>query len=250
MTEIELILDLHRNTNRQGPGSEEDTLSALNFIDLPGDQDLQIADIGCSSGGPTLTLAKALKGQMIAVDLFPIFLTELENKAKTLGLTNKIQTLQCSMDELPFGKNTFDLIWSEGAIYNIGFKNGTQQWREYLKPGGYLAISEITWISQTRPQELEDFWAQAYPEINTAAHKIKQLEDNGYSLAGYFYLSSESWINNYYQPLIDRFEAYLKRHQNTPLAKKVVREVKAEFKRYQEFKDYYSYGFYIARKTQ
>lgn len=248
MTEIELILDLHRNTDRQGPGSGEDTLRALSFIDLPGDQDLQIADIGCGSGGPTLTLAKALKGQITAVDLFPIFLTELENKAEILGLTNKIQTLQCSMDELPFGKNTFDLIWSEGAIYNIGFENGIQQWKDYLKPGGYLAISEITWISQTRPQELEDFWAQAYPEINTAAHKIKQLEENGYSLTGYFYLQADSWIKHYYQPLIEKFEGFLQLHQNRPLAQKVVEEVQTEFRLYQRFKDYYSYGFYIARK--
>ena len=34
MTEIELIIDLHKNTERQGPGREKDTLRALDLIDL------------------------------------------------------------------------------------------------------------------------------------------------------------------------------------------------------------------------
>ena len=34
MSEIELIIDLHKNTQRQGPGSEKDTLNALNLIGL------------------------------------------------------------------------------------------------------------------------------------------------------------------------------------------------------------------------
>lgn len=35
VTELELIIDLHKNADRQGPGSENDTLKALGFLDLP-----------------------------------------------------------------------------------------------------------------------------------------------------------------------------------------------------------------------
>jgi hypothetical protein len=31
MTELELIIDLHKNSERQGPGSENDTLKAIDF---------------------------------------------------------------------------------------------------------------------------------------------------------------------------------------------------------------------------
>ncbi len=250
MTELELIIDLHKNFERQGPGSENDTIIALDLLNLPTDQNLKVADIGCGSGGQTISLAKNINGQIIAVDLFSAFLNELNEKSQNLGLTDKIVTLEKSMDDLPFNKNEFDLIWSEGAIYNIGFENGLKKWKDYLKVGGYLAVSEITWITQTRPQEIEEFWNAEYPEIDTASNKIKQLENNGYTLVGYFYLSQDSWIKTYYKPMQAKFESFLKRHGNSELARKVVEEYQAEIDLYQKFKDYYSYGFYIARKNE
>jgi len=249
MTEIELIVDLHKSSERQGPGSEKDTLKALGFMNLPTDQELKVADVGCGSGGQTISLAKNLNGQITAVDLFPEFLNELNEKSQKLGLTDKIITLEQSMDDLPFKENEFDLIWSEGAIYNIGFENGLIKWKNYLKVGGYLAVSEITWITQSRPKEIEDFWEKEYSEVDIASNKIKQLEKNGYTLIGYFYLSQDSWIENYYKPMEARFETFLKRNNNSELARKVVEDNKAEIDLYQKYKDYYSYGFYIARKN-
>lgn len=248
MTELNLIIDLHKNSDRQGPGSESDTLRALGFANLPTDRHLKVADIGCGSGGQTITLAKALNGQITAVDLFPEFLNELNEKSETLGLMDKIVTLEKSMDDLSFKNKEFDLIWSEGAIYNIGFENGLKQWRDYLKVGGYLAISEITWITQSRPKEIEKFWKAQYPEIDTASNKIKQLESNGYSLVGYFHLSQDSWIETFYKPMQAKFENFLKRNNHSGLAKKVVKDNQAEINLYLKFKDYYSYGFYIAKK--
>jgi ubiquinone/menaquinone biosynthesis C-methylase UbiE len=249
VTELELIIDLHKNSERQGPGSENDTLRALDLLNLPTNQNLKVADIGCGSGGQTISLAKNLTGQITAVDLFPEFLNELNEKSQKLELSDKIVTLEKSMDDLPFKKNEFDLIWSEGAIYNIGFETGLKKWKNYLKVGGYLAVSEITWITQSRPKEIEEFWKSEYPEVDTASNKINQLENNDYSLVGYFYLSQDSWIETYYKPMQARFENFLKRNGNSELASKVVEDNQAEIDLYQKFKDYYSYGFYIARKN-
>lgn len=250
MTELELIIDLHKNSDRQGPGSENDTLRALDLLNLPTNQTFKIADIGCGSGGQTISLAKNLNGQITAVDLFPEFLNELNEKSQELGLTDKIVTLEKSMDDLPFKKHEFDLIWSEGAIYNIGFENGLKKWKDYLKVGGYLAVSEITWTTQSRPKEIEEFWKGEYPEIDIASNKIKQLENNGYSLVGYFYLSQDSWIETYYKPMKERFITFLERNENSELAQKVVKDYQTEIELYQKFKEYYSYGFYLARKNE
>ena len=249
MTELDFIIDLHLNSERQGPGSEADTIKALEFTDLLEKENLNIADIGCGSGGQTKTLAKYLKGSITAVDLFPAFLNELEAKAKSLGIDNRIKTLACPMEELPFEENAFDLIFSEGAIYNIGFENGIKQWRKFLKPGGFLAVSEITWITNERPLAIEEFWQNEYPEISQAHHKIAQLEANGYSIRGYFKLPPESWIEHYYNPMVDRFNTFLERNKHHELAKKVVEDNKAEIELYLKYQDYYSYGFYIASKN-
>jgi SAM-dependent methyltransferase len=250
VTALELIINLHKNTERQGPGSEKDTLRALDFIDFPTNQRLKVADIGCGSGGPTIALAQNLNAQITAVDLFPAFLDELNQKSQTLDLAHKIVTLEKSMEALPFGNIELDLIWSEGAIYNIGFENGIKKWKDYLKVGGYLAISELTWITPSRPQEIESFWKTEYPEVDTASNKIKQLEHNGYSLVGYFYLSQDSWMQTYYEPMQARFEPFLERHGHSALARKVVEEHQAEIDLYQQFKEYYSYGFYIAKRNE
>jgi cyclopropane fatty-acyl-phospholipid synthase-like methyltransferase len=250
MTELELIIDLHKNSDRQGPGSEKETLKALSFMNLSNDQKLKIADIGCGSGGQTLTLAQKINCQITAVDLYPEFLDELNEKSEKLGLKDKIIALQTSMEDLPFKNEEFDIIWSEGAIYNVGFENGIKKLKNYLKVGGYLAVSEITWITNSRPKEIEEFWKQNYPEIDTASNKIKILENNGYSLVGYFYLNQDSWIENYYKPMEARFVSFLKRHNNSKLACKVVEDYKSEINLYLKYKDYYSYGFYIARKNE
>lgn len=250
MSEIQLIIDLHIDSRRQGPGSEKDTLNALNLIGLSLDPEFKLADIGCGSGGQTLTLAQNLNGHITAVDLFPQFLDELNEKSKKLGLEGKIKTLNASMDNLPFKPGEFDAIWSEGSIYIMGFEKGIQYWKEFIKEGGHLALSEITWTTNSRPQEINDFWTREYPEIDTSANKIKILESNGFSLVGYFTLSEDSWIENYYKPLESQFGHFLKRNENTDLAKKVVQDYRSEIELYMKYKEYYSYGFYIAKKTE
>ena len=88
-----------------------------------------------------------------------------------------------------------------------------------------------------------------YPEIDIASNKIKILENNGYTLVGYFHLTQNSWIENYYKPMEVRFETFLERNNNSDLARKVAGENKSDIELYQKYKDYYSYGFYIARKN-
>lgn len=250
MGEFELLIDFHKNTERQGPGSEDDTLKALSFIEFDEGAKLNIADIGCGTGAQTLTLAKNLDARITAVDLFPEFLDKLNLNAEKYGLKDKITTLEKSMEDLPFSKDQFDIIWSEGAIYIMGFEEGIKKWKEYLKIGGYLALSEITWTTNSRPSEIEDHWKKEYPEIDTASGKIRVLEENGFSPVGYFYLPESSWEKNYYKPIENQFEDFLTKHKNSKLAQEIIEAEKEEISMYRRFKDYYSYGFYIARKVK
>lgn len=249
MTALELLVDFHKDAQRQGPGSDTDTLKALGFMDIKKDKTYKIADIGCGSGAQTIALASAINAQITAVDLFPEFLEKLNQNAKSMGLEHKIKTLQASMDELPFEKEMFDIIWSEGAIYNIGFENGIKLWRAFLKTEGYIALSEITWLTNERPSEIQEHWNNEYPEINTASIKIKVLEDNGFSLVGYFYLPPGSWIENYYQPIENRFDNFLKKHKNSKIAQDIVEGEKKEIQLYKKYKNHISYGFYVAKKV-
>jgi len=209
---------------------------------------LKVADIGCGTGASTILLAKELDSEITAVDFLPEFLDELQPRAKDHGVAERIKTLSCSMEALPFSDEEFDVIWSEGAIYNMGFEAGVSAWRRFLKPGGKLIVSEITWLRAERPPELQAYWDEEYPEIDVASAKVGILERHGYCPEAYFYLPTHCWIENYYRPMESRFDAFLERHDRSDQAKAIVEAEKHEIALYEKYRDYYSYGVHIARK--
>jgi ubiquinone/menaquinone biosynthesis C-methylase UbiE len=246
--QYKLLIDLHKGAKRQGPGGDEETEKALNLAMLDRDAPLRIADIGCGTGASALTLARLLNARITAVDFLQDFLDVLQSKAETEGLSNKITPICCSMENLPFENEEFDVIWSEGAIYNIGFEKGVVDWNRYLKPGGLLVASEITWITDTRPSALQKYWESEYPEIDMPSAKIKILEKNGYSPTAYFVLPEYCWLDNYYRPMQGSFQDFLNRNGNSEEARAIVQAENREIELYEKYKAHYSYGVYIARK--
>jgi SAM-dependent methyltransferase len=253
--EMELLIQLHNENYRQGPGGDGETRRA---IDLAGLYDhtglLEIAEIGCGTGAAALVLAEELNREQLetrvsAVDLFPEFLSKLTARAAERGVSDHVNTVAASMDDLPFEEGAFDVIWSEGAIYNIGFARGVAEWKRFLKPGGVFVASEITWLSAKRPQEIESHWQAEYPEIDTAAAKMRILEEHGFSPRGYFVLPQYCWLDNYYRPLEDEFDAFLRRYDNE-VARQIVAAEREEIALYRRFHEYYSYGVYIARRVR
>lgn len=244
---LKLIIEYHKDNERQGPGSEEATLKALKLIPYLNEKN-KILDIGCGSGGQTITLAKNTAAQITAVDMLPQFLEKLMKKAKENNLINRIVAEEMLMDNLKFEKNSFDVIWSEGAIYNIGFEKGLSLWRKYLKDNGFIAVSEISWLTDKRPEEIEQYWLNAYPEIDTIENKLSVIDKCGYTSIAHFVLDEKCWIDHYYQPLLENAEAFLKKYDYADEVKEFVEAGKMEADMYNRFKDYYSYVFYIAKK--
>lgn len=138
-------MTFYLDAKRQRPGGDGNTLKVLSFVDINFNSSLKIANIDCGTGAQTMILAKNLNGKIIAVDLFSNFLAKLNERAKTLNLKDKISTHEKSMDELPFNEEELDIIWSKGAIYNISFESGIKNWKKFIKVGGYIALTEITW---------------------------------------------------------------------------------------------------------
>ncbi len=249
MDDLELLIDLHKTGERQGPGGDRETRLAAGLAGLETGRNLKIADIGCGTGAAALALGRQLDAHITAVDFLPRFLEVLNRKAREAGLGHKITTLAGSMETLPFAPNEFDAVWSEGAIYNMGFEAGVEAWRPFLKTGGVLAVSELTWTTDSRPAALQEHWSGEYGEVDTASAKIAVLEKNGFSPIGYFPLPERCWLDNYYWPLRARFEEFLDAHGRSDAATALVEAENAEIEIYERNKAYFGYGFYIARKT-
>ena len=199
--DFNLICEYYSSVERQGPGSPEITVKALSFIDNLSNES-HIADIGCGTGGQTMVLAKNTSGHITGIDLFPIFIDLFNGNAKKLNLQDRVKGIVGSMDNLPFKNEELDLIWSEGAIYNIGFERGLYEWRKLLKTGGYIAVSEVSWFTDERPPEIDEFWLDAYPEIDTIPNKVEQMQKTGYIPIATFILPENCWTEHFYAPQV------------------------------------------------
>lgn len=245
--DINLICDYYASMERQGPGSPDVTLKALSFIDNLSDSSC-IADLGCGTGGQTMTLAQHAPGQITGLDLFPEFIHIFNRNAKQLGLADRVKGVVGSMESLPFEKGSLDLIWSEGAIYNIGFERGLIEWREFLKTGGYVAVSEASWFTSDRPNEIHDFWMEHYPEIDTIPNKVAQMQKAGYMPIAAFILPENCWLEHFYAPQAKVQEAFLMKYAGNKTAEDYIAFERYEMGLYNKYKEFYGYVFYIGKK--
>ncbi len=249
MDELALLVDLHRDGPRQGPGSDDATRQALALSGLRRRRGLEIADIGCGTGASTRVLAQELDARIAAVDLVPEFLLALRSPVGAAPQPGRIDPVCASMDALPFAYEGLDAIWSEGAIYRMGFANGVAAWRRLLRPGGILAVSELTWLTARRPEEIDAQFRAAYPEVATASSKFAVLETAGYAPLGCFVLPQACWLDGYYRPLQSRFAGFLARHADDEAARRIVAEETHEIALYERYREHVGYVFYVARRS-
>lgn len=245
--DVNLICNFFLNTERQGPGSPGATLQALSFIDPLTDQS-RIADLGCGTGGQTMVLAQHTPGNLTGLDFFPPFIDRFNQNARKLHLEERVKGMVGSMDNLPFREEELDLIWSEGAIYNIGFERGLNEWRNYLKTGGYVAVTESSWFTEERPTEIHDFWMEAYPEIDTIPRKVAQIQKAGYIPVATFILPENCWTEHYFAPLVKAREIFLSQHAGNKAVEELMAFQQYEAELYRKYKAFYGYVFYIAKK--
>lgn len=242
-----LICEYFSSIERQGPGSPEVTIKALSFIDNLNAKS-QIADIGCGTGGQTMVIAKHTDAHITGVDLFHTFIDLFNANASTRNFQKRVKGIVGSMDTLPFRNEELDLIWSEGAIYNIGFENGLKEWHRFIKKGGFIAVSEASWFTNERPDEINKFWLDAYPEIDTIPNKLAIMQNAGYIPVACFILPENCWTEHFYIPQIQLQEDFLRKYKDNEAANELVEYQKHESFLYSKYKEYYGYVFYIGKK--
>lgn len=245
--DLQLICEYFSAVERQGPGSPEMTVEALGFIDDL-TENSRIADLGCGTGGQTRVLAHHAPGRITAIDIFPEFIRLFNEKSREEGLEERVKGIVGTMAEPPFEAEELDLIWSEGAIYNIGFERGLRQWRKFLKRGGYVAVTEGTWFTDERPAEIEDFWKANYPEIDTIPNKVAQMQRAGYIPVATFVLPETCWTDHFFAPQAAAREKLLAKYPGNATAERFVAGSRREEELYDKYKEYYGYVFYIGKK--
>jgi ubiquinone/menaquinone biosynthesis C-methylase UbiE len=245
--DINLICEYFSSVERQGPGSPEVTIKALSFIENLS-KSSYIADIGCGTGGQTMVMAQHTSGKITGIDLFPTFINLFNTNADKLNFQERVKGIVGSMDNLPFPNEELDIIWSEGAIYNIGFERGLNEWRKFLQTGGYIAVSEASWFTDERPTEIDEFWMDAYPEIDTISNKVEKMQKAGYIPVATFILPENCWTEHFYAPQVSARQVFLKKYAGNRTAEEFIANQRHETQLYYKYKEHYGYVFYIGKK--
>ena len=236
--DLNLICELHEGLERQGPGIPEMTLKALSFLD-----DLnkisRVADLGCGTGGQTMVLAQNITGNITGVDFYPGFINTFNDNAKKLNLQERVKGIVGSMENLSFQKEEFDLIWSEGAIAGIGFEKGLNYWKDFLKKDGYIALTYESWFTDERPAEIEKWWVDNVPEINTIPHNISVIQKAGYRLVAAFALPEKCWMDNYFIPREAAGQSLLEKYAGNKIVEDFFSNMRKIAEMYSKYNQHY-----------
>jgi len=223
------------------PGGNAHTLQVLRS--LPRRKFRVVVDAGCGSGRQTLALARELRTRVHAVDSRQPFLTDLARRAGEAKLAHLVQTHCMDMKDIPEAFSDIDLLWSEGAAYNIGFAHALETWAQALAPGGFAAISELSWLKDEAPAAVKEFFSSGYPDMQSVQRNVALAERAGYKVLGTRTLPREAWVEGYYDVLAPRAQALLE-HQD-PSVRAFAAETVREIEVFEVSEDSYGYVFYV-----
>src|SRR5437016_7363920 len=161
---------LFADMDKLSPG--DDSLSLYVLRSLPQHRFEVVVDAGCGAGRQTMVLASELGTPIQAVDSYQPFLNRLKRRAKEKGLAHLVRTHCMDMKDIPAVFPKIDLLWAEGAAYNIGFANALGTWAKAIRQDGFAVVSELCWLHDKIPDAARDFFRSGYPEMQSVQQNI------------------------------------------------------------------------------
>jgi ubiquinone/menaquinone biosynthesis C-methylase UbiE len=241
-----LFYEMFTGLPRQGPGDASSTLRALSLLPPLGPES-RILDVGCGTGLQTRVLAQNSPARIVAIDNHQPYVAELNREASALGIGDRLEARVADMRQLDFEPRSIDVIWCEGAIYNVGFDAGLRDWRRLLAPGGHVALTEACWMKSDMPPECAAFWAQEYPAIGHPGALVAAASECGYDTIGHFPLPPSAWWDDYYRPLTQNVATFREDHRDEPDALALADQVQREIDIWHAYSEFYSYEFFVMR---
>ena len=243
----EIFFELYEGLPRQGPGNRASAARALGLCrDLPPTP--AILDLGCGVGAQTLYLAELTSGTIVALDNHAPSIGRLNATLDERGLSPRVRTMVGDMAHPAFAPESFDLIWSEGALYNIGIENALRICHGLLRPGGYLVFTDAVWRRDDPPAEVKAGFDADYPGMGRVEDVVAVIGHCGFELLGHFTLPDDAWWTDFYTPMQRRIDALRGRYAGDAEALTILDQLALEPDMHRRNSDYYAYEFFVARR--
>lgn len=244
----EIFCEVYESLPRQGPGNRACATRALGLCrDLPPSP--AVLDLGCGTGGQTLHLAELTSGSIVALDRHAPSIERLRATVAERGLSGRVQPLVGDMARPGLQPASFDLIWSEGALYNLGIENALLLCCGLLRPGGYLAFSDAVWRTENPPPQVKASFESDYPAMGRVTDVLGTIAKCRFTLAGHFTLPDEAWWDDFYAPMEQRIAELRARYAADAEALDVLDRLAQEPELHRWHSDDYAYQFFVVRIT-
>jgi len=242
----EIFFEVYEALPRQGPGNLACAARALGLcVDLPPGP--AILDLGCGVGGQTLHLAALTSGSIVALDSHAPSIERLKATVAERGLSHRVRPVIGDMARPDLPAASFDLVWSEGALYNIGIGNALRVCSGLLRAGGYLAFTDAVWRREDPPAEVKAGFDLDYPAMGRVTGILEAIAAGGFSLLDHFTLPDEAWWDDFYTPMQERIEELRGRYAADGEALAVLEQLAQEPEMHRRHSSYYAYEFFVLR---
>jgi SAM-dependent methyltransferase len=243
------FFEVYADLPRGGPGDPASTRRALGLMTgLPAHP--MVVDLGCGPGSGSSNLAALTGGRVTALDLHAPFAAQQAAAAHRAGLAHRVDAVCADMRAAPFAPAAFDLVWSEGALYSVGFREGLRICLQLAKPGGCIAVSEAVWTVPDPPDEVRRWWEAQYPDMASIDEKAAIVAESGVDVIGSFTLPRAAWWEHCYVPIKNRLDELRRTWADDRQGLEVIAEFDQEIAMFERWGHTYGYQFFVGRRPR
>jgi len=132
-------------------GGQQSTDELIELCHIDGDS--YVLDIGCGVGVTPCYIAKQYGCRVVGVDLREAMIQRSRERARREGVQDRTEFRAADARDLPFDDALFDVVICESVLAFLSDREqAVDEFVRVAKPGGYVGISESTWVKEPSPE--------------------------------------------------------------------------------------------------
>ena len=114
-----------------------------------------VLDVGCGVGVTPCSIARMYSCRVVGVDILEAMVERSKERAKRERVMDRVEFRVADAQDLPFEDDLFDAVITESVTaFPEDKQKAVNEYVRVTKPGGYVGLSESTWLKVPPPPEL------------------------------------------------------------------------------------------------